>query len=93
MGGHGDAHIEGNHNNIQEEDSTISHKIRSIELIKHNPQLFHFDPWSVKNQYEIIGGTKTLAFGVIGGWIYLTYFLGRMKTRPYNFYDTLHLSS
>ena len=36
MGGHGH-HIYGNPNNEKEEDGELSSKIRSIELIKHNP--------------------------------------------------------
>lgn len=36
MGGHGTA-IHGNPNNLKEEDADLSSRIRSIELIKHNP--------------------------------------------------------
>jgi len=48
MGGHG-PHIEGNQQNIKEEDANLSQKIRPIELVKHNPQLFHLDFWSLHN--------------------------------------------
>lgn len=45
-GGHG-PQIEGNQNNIKEEDATLSQRIRGIEFIKHNPQLFYADFFSL----------------------------------------------
>ena len=66
MGGHGPS-IAGNPNNTKEEDATLSHKLRSIELIKHNPQLFHMDFWNLSNMYEILGGAKTQFLGLTGG--------------------------
>ena len=75
MGGHGHVHIHGNHNNIKEEGSKLGEKIRNIELIKHNPQVFHLDFYDINNHYEIAGGAKTLAFALIGGFITLQYFL------------------
>ena len=89
MGGHG-PHIHGNPNNLQEDDATISHKIRSIELVKHNPQAFYLNFFDFSNHYNVAGGAKTLSFAVIGGWLSLTYFLGAMRTRPYNFYVNMH---
>ena len=76
MGGHGDSAIAGNPANIQEDDSTISHRIRSIELIKHNPQAFYLNFWDFNNHAEILGGAKTAAFAFVGGWIGVAYFLG-----------------
>ena len=90
MGGHSDHVMAGNPANIQEDDSTISHRVRSIELIKHNPQAFYLSFWDINNHYEIVGGAKTMAFAVIGGWISVAYFLGAQKTRPYNAYVNLH---
>jgi len=76
--------------NIKEEDAELSQKIRSIELIKHNPQLFHVDFWNLNNHFEIVGGWKTLSFAVIGGWISLSYFMGGRRGKPYNYYVNLH---
>ena len=88
-GGHGPA-IHGNPNNIKEDDADLSSKIRSIELIKHNPQIFYLSFFDLNNQYQIIGGAKTCAFALIGGWISLAYFMGGQRTKPYNFYVNLH---
>ena len=87
MGGHS---IHGNPANIQEDDSTISHKIRNIELVKHNPQAFYLNFFDFNNHFEIAGGAKTAAFALVGGWLSLTYFLGGRRTKPYNFYVNLH---
>ena len=76
--------------NIKEEDAELSQKIRSIELIKHNPQLFHVDFWNLNNHFEIVGGWKTLSFAAIGGWISLSYFMGGRRGKPYNYYVNLH---
>ena len=90
MGGHGHVHIHGNHNNIKEDDAKLGEKIRNIELIKHNPQVFHLDFYDINNHYEIAGGVKTLAFALAGGFITLQYFLNVRKSQPYNFYVNIH---
>ena len=89
MGGHGPS-IHGNPANTQEDDSTLSEKIRPIELIKHNPQLFYLNFFDFSNHFELVGGVKTTAFALVGGWLALSYFMGGQKTRPYNFYVNLH---
>ena len=89
MGGHG-PHIQGNQSNIQEADADLSQRIRGIELIKHNPQLFFVDFFSLNNQVEMVGGVKTLAFAAIGASLSLSYFLGSRRSQPYNFYVNLH---
>ena len=89
MGGHGPA-IHGNPNNIQEDDATLSQKIRSIELIKHNPQLFYVNFYDLNNHYQIAGGAPTVGFAALGGYLSLSYFLGGQRTKPYNFYVNLH---
>ena len=89
MGGHGPA-IQGTTNNIQEDDATLSHRIREIELIKHNPQLFYVNPFDLNNIYEIAGGAKTCAFAVVAGGLSLSYFLGSRRSQAYNFYINMH---
>ena len=91
MGGHGGHGIHGYKTNIPEDDATFSHKIRNIETIKHNPNAFHLQFFNFNNQYEILGGAKTVAFALIGGWLSLAYFMGAQRTRPYNFYVNLHM--
>ena len=90
MGGHG-PNIEANPNNMKEEDATLSEKIRPIEFIKHNPQLFHMAFWNPHNMYEIAGGFKTCFTSVVGGTIALNYFLGMRAGKPYNFYINAHM--
>ena len=90
MGGHGPA-IEGNPNNMKEEDADLSSKVRPIEFIKHNPQLFHMDFWNASNMYTILGGAKTCFVGIVGGAVSTQYFLGKRATMPYNFYINAHM--
>ncbi len=89
MGGHGPA-IQGNPSNIQEDDATISQKIRGIELIKHNPNMFYLNFYDFSNHYKVAGGAPTAAFSLLGGWLSLSYFLGAQRTRPFNFYVNIH---
>lgn len=65
-------------------------RIRSIELIKHNPQAFYLNFWDINNHFEVAGGLKTCALGLLGGLIGLSYFQASRATRPYNFYVNLH---
>ena len=72
--GHDDHHDGGNDHNIKESDEDLPLRIRSIDLIKYNPNLFHvwiYDPSSILN---ILGGTKYLATaatgGLLGYWYY-----------------------
>ena len=89
-GGHG-PHLEGNPNNLKEDDADLSAKIRPIELIKHNPQVFHLEFFSMANQYEILGGAKTMFLAALGGTLATAYFLGGRATRPLNFYHNTHM--
>ena len=90
MGGDHGPHIPRNSNNIQEADADLSSRIRPIELIKHNPQLFHLDFWNFQNHWQIAGGAATAFFALAGGQIALMYFLAGRRTQPYNFYVNLH---
>ena len=48
MGGHGPV-IHGNPNNIKEDDADLSSRIRDVNLIKHNPQLFYLNFFDFNN--------------------------------------------
>ena len=87
----GGPHIEGNQNNLKEADDDLKNRIRPIELVKHNPQLFHLNFWSSQNQYDILGGGKTCLLALIGGFTALAYFRAGRLTRPYNYYVDVHL--
>lgn len=47
------------------DDSNVKYKLRSLNLIKHNPNFFT----NKGNFLEIIGGNKTLLFALAGGLI------------------------
>ena len=87
----GGGNIHGNPENIQEADADLKQRIRPIELIKHNPQLFHLDFYDLSNHWAIVGGAKTAALAAIGGAISVAYFMGGRATRPYNFYVNTHM--
>ena len=82
--------IVGNPENIKEDDAELSSRIRPIELIKHNPQLFHMNFFDVGQQYEILGGYKTFAMQLLGGVLAFAYFRGGRATRSYNYYTDVH---
>jgi hypothetical protein len=90
MGGHGPS-IAGNPANIKEDDAALSGKIRSIELIKHNPQTFYMNFFDFNNHFELVGGVKTLAFAAFGGALATSYFFMGQKGKAYNFYVNLHM--
>lgn len=71
----GGSNIVGNPNNLKEVDSELSGKIRPIELVKHNPQVFYLSIFDLNNAWEIAGGLKTCAFALVGGMVAYTYFM------------------
>ena len=82
--------IIGNPENIKEEDAELNNRIRPVEFIKHNPQLFHMNFFDVSQQYEILGGYKTLTMQLLGGVLAFAYFRGGRATRSYNYYMDVH---
>jgi hypothetical protein len=96
MGGHGhhdhnQAH--GNPNNIKESDDEIVSKIREIELIKHNPNLFWLWVYNPVNIYNILGGYKWAASASIGGLAGWWYFAQKLRHNPLDFYTRILLRS
>ena len=75
-----------NENNLQESDEQIVSKIRPIELIKHNPNLFHKNPFDVSNVLEIVGGVKSLTFGAVGSYGFYWYYAQKLAYTPHNYY-------
>ena len=41
--------------------------------------------------FEILGGSKTVFSGLVGGTIAANYFLGKRATLSYNYYINLHM--
>jgi hypothetical protein len=72
--GHDDHQDGGNDHNIQESDEEITYKIRPIDLIKFNPNLFHLWVYDPSNIYNILGGAKYLATTAIGGFLGYWYY-------------------
>ena len=44
---------------LKEEDSQMRFRIRSMEMIKHNPRAFYTYPADPSFAYEVMGGHKT----------------------------------
>ena len=88
-GGHGHDEHHGpktNENNIRENDADLPYKIRPIDLIKYNPNLFHvwiYDPVQVCN---LLGGVKTDITMAIGGAIGWLYYSAATRNIPDTYY-------
>ena len=68
-------------------------KIRSIELIKHNPKHFALWPYDLGNIYTILGGWKTLTLSFTGSYVAYAYYLARVRHNPITFYAGILVSS
>lgn len=72
--GHHDDHHKGNEHNLSETDEDMPFKIRPIDLIKYNPNLFHMWVYDPANVINTLGGIKyeitALTGGLIGYWYY-----------------------
>lgn len=82
---HDHGHVKTNSHAIPEGDGELPLRIRSIELIKHNPNLFHV-PLFDSQGYEILGGagwlTGTVAGAAFGYW----YYAQKTRLNPTSFY-------
>eukprot|EP00350_Pseudokeronopsis_sp_OXSARD2_P004344 CAMPEP_0170544932 /NCGR_PEP_ID=MMETSP0211-20121228/3508_1 /TAXON_ID=311385 /ORGANISM="Pseudokeronopsis sp., Strain OXSARD2" /LENGTH=156 /DNA_ID=CAMNT_0010848701 /DNA_START=12 /DNA_END=479 /DNA_ORIENTATION=+ len=94
MGGHGHHHIPGNENNIPESDEELVNKIRNIELIKHNPNLFHVWAFNPVNVFNILGGLDYTLCAGFGTYFGYWYYAQKLKINPETFYARIfHRSS
>lgn len=94
MGGHGNHHhIEGNSKNIQESNEDLTAKIRSIELIKHSPNTFHMNAFTLSNIWTIIGGFKTGVCTLAGSAIAWQYYAIRLQHNPAFFYQRIMIGA
>jgi hypothetical protein len=95
MGGHGhsDHHTQGNPNNIQETDSEITSKIRPIELIKHNPNLFHLWIYNPANVLQVLGGAGYAACAASGALFGYFYYSLKLKHTHPTFYTRIFLTA
>lgn len=88
-GSHG-AHT--NPHATQEADNELSLRIRPIELIKHNPNLFHVGFFDLNNGFQILGGTGWLASTFTGAAFGYWYYAQKCKLNPATFYAGILLS-
>ena len=91
--GHGDHESHGNPNNIQETDSEITSKIRPIELIKHNPNLFHLWIYNPTNIFTILGGPGYAACATSGALFGYLYYSLKLKHNQPSFYARIFLTA
>ncbi len=90
MGGHGhDNHSHVNEHAVKETDVELRHKIRPIDLIKHNPNLFHVWVWSPTTMYELFGGAYFVGTTALGGGIGWWYFNQKLKYNPETYYTKM----
>ena len=77
---------------IQEADGELPQRIRSIELIKHNPNLFHVGLTDVSTLFNILGGSafelSTFTGAAFGYW----YYAQKVRLNPTNFYTSILLT-
>lgn len=89
---HSHGHEKTNPHAIAEADNELPQRIRSIELIKHNPNIFHVDPFNLCQVYEILGGSGTLATEFVGGAFGYWYYANKARLNYTNFYTNIALS-
>lgn len=92
MSHHFDSHQKTNANAIQESDLEITKRIRSIELIKHKPNLFHVPFNDAGQVLEILGGNAWLAATISGAVFGYWYYAQRVRVNPTNFYSAIMLT-
>ena len=76
-----------NLNNIKETDAEMPYKVRDIELIKQNPNLFHMWIYSPADLLEIAGGPGFLATAALGGLLGFGYISRKLAHNPAHFYS------
>jgi hypothetical protein len=67
-------------------------KIRPIELVKHNPNLFHVELFDLNAAYGIAGGAATAATTSFGALFGYWYYNQKSRHQPANFYASIFLS-
>jgi len=95
MGGHGheESHQQTNPNAIQESDEQMPLKIREIDLVKYNPNMFHVGIFDVSKGLNILGGASWLLSTAAGGLFGYWYFTMKLKHNPTTFYTGILLTA
>ena len=84
MGGDHHIHIVYNEQAMKESDEDMKGKIQRIDLIKFNPNMFHFSVFDMGNNFQVLGGAPAASFGVLGAALSYGYYSG--QARRYNHY-------
>ena len=66
-------------------------RIRSIEFIKHNPNIFHVPPTDLNIVYQILGGNGWLSCTLTGAGLGYLYFARKVHFNPVFFYQNIML--
>jgi hypothetical protein len=88
-----ESHIETNPHAIKEDDKDLPYRIRSIELIKHNPNLFNVTVTDVETDFKIIGGLPWLASTLAGATFGYWYYAQKVRLNPATFYTSILLTA
>jgi hypothetical protein len=87
-----DSHGHTNPNATPEPDTELPFRIRPIEFIKHNPNLFNVPLTDVSTGFQILGGgswaASTFAGAAFGYW----YYAQKIRLNPATFYTSILLT-
>ena len=89
---HDHGHEKTNPHAIQEADNQLPFRVRSIDLIKHNPNIFHVGLGDLNTGLEILGGNGFLASAFAGASFGWWYFGTKARLNPVSFYANIMLS-
>ena len=90
--GHDHGNEKFNPHAIFEADNELPLRIRSIDFIKHNPNVYHVPISNVSKAYEILGGNAWLATTITGAAFSSWYFSRKARLNPVSFYANIFLS-
>ena len=90
--GHDSHHEKTNPHAVQEADSDLPLRIRSIDLIKHNPNLFHVPFGDLGAFVSILGGSSFVGSAAFGGLFGYWYYAQKTHFNPATFYTGIMLT-
>ena len=88
--GHHGEHV--NAHAIQETDEQLPLRVRSIELIKHNPNLFYVNALDPVSVFQILGGTSWALSAGAGAFFGFWYYNQKRRSTPATFYSGILLA-
>ena len=89
---HDHGHEKTNPHAIPEPDQDLPLRIRSIDFIKHNPNLYHVSIFDLGKDYQLFGGHAWLASTLFGAAFGNWYFSTKARLNPVSFYANIALS-